>query len=194
MEDWSVERVADRMQIHEVLYRYCRAIDRLQLDWLTNEVFHADALIDKSGDPVPLAAWIAEVARRHPGVPQASHMVMNPIVEFTGPHAAFVESWCLASERHPAETGDVDDVFRLRYGDVFERRAGRWKILRRSFVMDQVIRIPREAMVDPLPGPRLQGRRDATDPLLRQRAIALGSAGEVAAIDAQASVRPPDGS
>jgi hypothetical protein len=174
MNDWSAERVADRLQIHEVLYRYCRAIDRLQLDLLTEEVFHADALIDKSGDPVPLATWMAEVASRHPGVPQASHMVMNPIVEFTGPHAAFVESWCLASERHPAETGCVDYVFRLRYGDVFERRAERWKIARRSFVIDQVIRVPFEGVLDPLAGARLQGRRDDTDPLLRQRAIALG--------------------
>jgi hypothetical protein len=174
MEDWSAERVADRLQIHEVLYRYCRAIDRLQLDLLTDEVFHPDALIDKSGEPVPLAAWMAEVAGRHPGVPQASHMVMNPIVEFTGLHSAFVESWCLASERHLAEMGCIDHVFRLRYGDVFERRAGRWKIMRRSFVMDQVISVPFEAMVDPPSGGRLQGRRDDTDPWLRQRAIALG--------------------
>jgi len=170
MDDWSPERVADRMQIHEVLYRYCRAIDRIAVAQLEAEVFHSDALIDKTGSPVPLADWMAEVARRHPTVPRASHMVTNPIVDFTGVDTAFVESWCLASERHPHEGGATDRVFRVRYGDKFERRDGRWKIASRTFVMDHVISMPLDPVLDPPAGQRLDGRRDADDPIMRLRA------------------------
>lgn len=169
MQDWTPERVADRMQIHDVLYRYCRAIDRIQVQSLETEVFHADALINKTGEPVPLAVWIAEVATRHPGVPRASHMVMNPIVEFTGPDSAFVESWCLASERHPEAGGIVDRVFRVRYGDRFERRGGLWRIARRTFVMDHVMSLPLDTALDPAAAVRVEGRRDAGDPLVQQR-------------------------
>ncbi len=170
MQDWSPERVADRMQIHEVLYRYCRAIDRIQVKSLEAEVFHPDAMIDKTGEAVPLAVWMAEVAARHPGVPRASHMVMNPIVEFLGPDSAFVESWCLASERHPETGGIVDRVFRVRYGDRFERRGGLWRIVRRTFVVDHVMSLPLDAALDPPAGARNDGRRDAGDPLLQMRA------------------------
>lgn len=166
--------MADRLQIHDVLYRYCRAIDRMQWGLLVDEVFHPDALIDKTGDPVPLAQWMAEVAQRHPGVPKASHMVMNPIVEFTGRDVAFVESGCLASERHLAgDGGDVDRFFRVRYGDVFERRQGRWRIARRSFVMDHLISVPFDPLLASPVGACQEGRRDADDPLLRLRATLL---------------------
>lgn len=172
MQDWTPERVADRLQITEVLYRYCRAIDRIQPRDLATKVFHADAVISK-GDPVPVAEFIAQVAERHPGVPKASHMVMNPIVEFTGPDSAFVESWCLALERHPPagdETRTIDRIFRVRYGDLFERRDGRWLIASRTFVMDHVLSVPFDPSLEPLASLRLEGQRNAGDPLMQLRA------------------------
>jgi len=172
MQDWTPERVADRMQITEVLHHYCRAIDRIQPGDLASKVFHPDAIVDK-GDPVPVAEFIAYVEQRHPGVPTASHMSMNAIVEFTGQDSAFVESWCLAVERQPP-AGDNDAgsdiVVRVRYGDHFERRGGRWLIARRTFVLDHMIRLPADPTLQPPGASIFQGKRDASDPLMRIRA------------------------
>ena len=174
--DWTPERVADRLQITEVLYLYCRAIDRIQPADLAAKVFHPDAVIDKTGNPVPVADFIANVAERHPGVPRASHMTVNPIVEFIGADSAFVESWCLALERHvpsAEETRTIDRVFRVRYGDVFERRGGRWLIASRTFGRDHVLSGPYDPALEPVGLALLDGVRGAEDPLVRMRARLL---------------------
>lgn len=40
--DYSPERIADRMQIQDCMYRWCRSVDRLDFD-LMKTVFHPDA-------------------------------------------------------------------------------------------------------------------------------------------------------
>jgi ketosteroid isomerase-like protein len=176
-DDWSAERVADRLQIGDVLYRYCGAIDRIQPDALMEKVFHADALIDKGGAPYPVAEFVANVAARHPGVPHASHMVTNILIDFVDDDTAFVESWCLALERHPpagSESRTVDRVYRVRYGDRFERRGdGRWRIARRTFVTDHILSSVADFALDPPAGGRIAGRRDADDAIVRLR-VSLG--------------------
>lgn len=175
--DWSAERLSDRLQIQEVLYRYCAAIDRIQSGALMDNVFHTDALIDKAGAPYPVAEFVAAVAARHPGVPVASHMVTNVLIDFIDRDSAFVESWCLALERHPpatAEGGTIDRVYRVRYGDRFERRgAGPWRIAARTFILDHVQSSVVDFALEPPTGGRIEGRRDADDAIVRMR-VSLG--------------------
>ncbi|EQA98447.1 hypothetical protein FHS51_002188 [Sphingobium wenxiniae] len=176
-DDWSAERIADRLQISDVLYRYCGAIDRIQPDALMDRVFHADALIDKTGTPYPVAEFVANVAARHPGVPNASHMVTNILIDFVDTDTAFVESWCIALERHPPAGADgrtVDRVYRVRYGDRFERRGDRrWRIATRTFVIDHVLSAAADPALDPPAAARIEGRRDADDAIVRMR-VSLG--------------------
>lgn len=171
MRDWSPERIVDRLQIDEQLYLYCRAIDRIDMALLAT-VFHPDAIIDKGDGAVPVADFIATVAARHPGVPRASHMVANRLIEFTAANEAFVESWCLAIEQH-AGTPAVDRIYRVRYGDSFARRDGRWRIARRSFVVDHVLNAPVDpALILDMSG-RYEGRRDLDDVIEQLRRSAL---------------------
>src|SRR3546814_5041871 len=107
MNSWSPERIADRLQIQEVLYRYCRAIDRIQTDILAS-VFHPDAIVDKGDDRGSVTDFIAAVAARHPGVPHASHMVTNMLIDFLGVDSAFVER----SEEH---TSELQSLMRISY-------------------------------------------------------------------------------
>ena len=173
--DWTPERIVDRLQITEVLHRYCRAIDRIQPQDLAKSVFHPDATIDKTGDPIPVADFIAYVGERHPGVPRSSHMTVTPIIEFTGPDSAFVESWCLALERHVPtadEPRTIDRVVRVRYGDRFERRAGLWRSAARTFVLDHMLSVPYDPALEPAGFALLQGLRSNDDPLMQLRAAA----------------------
>jgi hypothetical protein len=175
---WSPERIADRMEIQNVLHRYCRAVDRIQTDWLA-DVFHADALIDNGNYRGDVAGFVANVGQRHPGVPFASHMVMNALIDFVGPDRAYVESWCLALEQHPPagdELRTIDRTFRVRYGDIFERRAGEWRIASRTFVIDHIMSAPVDPAVAPSMTGRILGRRDRDDPIVKAR-LDLGLAG-----------------
>jgi hypothetical protein len=105
-------------------------------------------------------------------------MVMNILIDFLDGDRAFVESWCLALEQHPPANGgdgtsSIDRVYRVRYGDILQRRDGEWRIAERTFVMDHVL----SARVDPELAPstagRILGRRDREDPIVKAR-IALG--------------------
>lgn len=175
---WSPERIADRLEIESVLRRYCRAVDRIQTKDLA-AVFHPDAVIDNGHFRGDTEAFVANVAGRHPGVPFASHMVMNALIDFLGPDRAFVESWCLALEQHPPATEGgppIDRVHRVRYGDIFERRAGEWRIASRTVVFDHVMSVPAPPELAPPIAGRIMGRRDADDPLVKARR-ALGLTG-----------------
>ncbi|HUD93995.1 nuclear transport factor 2 family protein [Sphingobium sp.] len=173
---WSAERLSDRLQIQEVLHRYCAAIDRIQPDALMANVFHADATIDKSGAPVAVATFVA-VAARHSGVPSTSHMMSNFFIDFFDHDSAFMESWCLALERHPSsgpENRTVDRIYRVRYGDRFERRSdGRWRIGARTFVLDHVLSVATDFTLDQPDEGHFRGQRDAGDPIIRMR-VRLG--------------------
>ena len=164
-------RVEDRLRIAEVLRRYCRAIDRIDMPLLAT-VFAGDAIIDKGDGLVAVADFISEVGTRHPSVPRTSHMVMNELIDFTGPDSAFVESWCLAVEQRPVGDGtspDIDHVFRVRYGDEFQRLRGEWKIGRRMYVIDHVMSAPVAHDLLPDNGGRYEGVRGPEDPISRAR-------------------------
>lgn len=171
----SLQRLLDRAEIEDVLHRYCRGVDRIQLDVLAS-VFHPDAVIDYGAIQRTAQEFVAYVGEKHPKVPFASHMVMNKLIDFLSPQKAFVESWCLALERHPPNKDgafDIDRVFRVRYGDIFEKRGGAWRIAKRMTVIDHVLSAPVDPALQLPPSGRFEGRRDADDPVMKMRA-ALG--------------------
>jgi hypothetical protein len=125
----------DKQQITEVLYRYCRGIDRNDIE-LALDVFHPDAIDNHTGTDIP----IAEVARRlrNParGVLKAvTHTLSNILIELDG-DAAHSEAYFLASHRLVHQGEDLDWIVAGRYLDRFERRGEVWKISHRRAVFD----------------------------------------------------------
>ena len=169
-------RVEDRLKITEVLYAYCRGVDRIDLDVL-RDVFEPDAKIAKGNGEVALPDWLIYIAEKHPAIPRTSHMVTNYLIDFTGADSAFVESWCLAVEQHPASGPngeDVDHVVRVRYADSFKLRDGTWRIATRAYIMDHVMSaIVRDDLIPDF-GLRYQGIRGPADLASTQRRKALG--------------------
>ncbi len=148
---YSTERLADRAQIQDIMYRWCRAIDRLDLEAIRG-VFHPDA-IDMHGmynGPVDgLLKWIEE---RHRTIPFSMHSISNMLIEFAGPDTALVETYLFCAQRYSAEgqrslaqlaggaTGQSGSQMDLlvygRYVDRFERRNGEWRIAHRTVAYD----------------------------------------------------------
>jgi hypothetical protein len=184
VDDYSPARIADRMAIQDALYRWCRAIDRLDYDGMRAS-FHPDATDSHGaycGGIDGLIAWIRE---RHESIPFSMHAISNILIEFAGPDLALVETYIRTIQRYPAQatasltqlsggqvgTGafGVDLFTGSRYLDRFERRKGEWRIAQRTLIQDwkQLVDVPQNAP-KALPG-WVVGRRDRDDPVYQAR-------------------------
>jgi hypothetical protein len=162
-------RLADRFAIQDALARYARGIDRR--DWATlRSAYHPDAEIDQADYKGGIDGLIDFIAPRHKLVEQSMHMLTNTLVEFDGDGSALVETCYLAFLRgrrpEDPEGGLVETRALGRYLDRFERRAGEWRIARRTVVFDQVLAQPAPEIAPFGPGWAVS-RRDGDDPLWR---------------------------
>ena len=146
---YSMERIADRISIQDVVYRWCRAVDRLDLE-AVRPLFHPDA-IDRhgayEGGIDGLIAWLRD---RHACISFSMHQVGNILIEFAGPDLALCESYLTHIQRYSPDAGSrltsvtggravsegraADLLGASRYIDRFERRDGVWRIAHRSVV------------------------------------------------------------
>ncbi len=132
----TLDEIAVRLEIADVLYRYCRGVDRGDIA-LLKSVYHPDAHDNHGsfkGNGYDFADYLVPSMDRPPHVGQ--HHITNMLIERHGEQAD-VESYFIAY--HPDIDADNRPVIvRVggRYLDRFERRHGAWKIARRDVVID----------------------------------------------------------
>ena len=129
------EELAAHTEIQQVLFRYCRGVDRGDKTMLAS-VYHPDA-IDRHG------AW--EGPGRAFGdylVPamdaanlSSQHHITNSLIDLDGARAR-VESYFIALHPLRDEAGARHAFVCGRYLDRFELRDGAWKIAERQVVID----------------------------------------------------------
>jgi hypothetical protein len=184
----EVGMLLDRQAIERVLGLYCRAIDRLDLE-LLRSVYHPDGTDDHgsySGNAQEFAKRIisslAEV------VIDGMHTVTHSVIEVRGRFATaesyylayqlcpggreklaafFGEPYARAAEGQGGLTGNHDYFCGGRYIDLFEKRAGEWKILRRRITNEWNVVRPSSRITDQgyIAAYNLPGRRDRQDPV-----------------------------
>lgn len=153
----EVEELIARQKCYDVLTRYCRALDRCDLD-LMKTVYWADSSESRGifeGDALEFAAFIIDEIQTLFEATQ--HAICNVHMEFDGDNA-HVESYLLAYHRVKGTKTQVrklfgakymaqfdwtktrgtshDFFFGGRYIDRLERREGEWRIAERTAVMD----------------------------------------------------------
>ena len=165
MRDPELQTLIDRQAIRDVVLRYCRGIDRLDLE-LVRSCYHVDATDEHStftGTRDEYVEWVANVLARYAGT---MHVIANQLIELDG-DAARSETYGVAYH-----WGDPPDDRRrnfttgFRYVDRFERRGGEWRIAARVAVREWTHAVPADQQWVVLPerdGRR--GRRDHTDAL-----------------------------
>lgn len=188
----TIRELADRQQIEQVLKLYCRAIDRLDLE-LLKSVYHPDATDAHgsfSGNAHEFADYI--ITSMKDIILDGMHTVTHCTIDLRGDFAT-AESYYWAYQRCPGgkervtgffgetyarkrrEDGTLDGTHDFfcggRYIDLFERRAGEWKILRREItnewnVVEPSKRITEEGHIAAFD---LPGRRDRRDPVYLNR-------------------------
>lgn len=139
----KLREVADRQEIHQVLMRYSRGVDR-QDEALLRSVFHPGAINDDgtSAPATKLARRVAELER----LPRM-HFIGNILIELEG-DMAYAETYFIA---YGPAVEDGKTYTRTRAGrwlDRFDRKDGEWKISHRVVIdewarLDEVGKIPR---------------------------------------------------
>lgn len=166
--DDVVRRLADKDEIRDVLMRYSRAVDRLDVALLTS-CYHADSWDDHGhfkGTGHEFASFIVESLRGR--THHTTHSVANVLIELDAVDrdTARAESYAVAYLRRRDDAGDEWlDLFAGRYVDRFARRDGVWRIASRVVVHDwsTSTRLD-EASSFPLPMDGFtQGVRDRSD-------------------------------
>lgn len=160
----NLREILDRERIRELIYTYCRAADRGDLDLLRSIAWpeaqfeygifsgKRDAFIDFVG------SFVSTIGATH-------HNVTNILIQTAG-DCAQSESYCIAVHGDVTHNDQVVDlVVYVRYLDRFECRDGEWRLSSRLLVYDWNQNLPRTAHWEgELHGSYLpRGRRDGDD-------------------------------
>lgn len=133
----SVDELLAREEIHDVLKRYVRAVDRADAELMVS-CYHDDGFDDHGmfrGSARDFAEFVCgERSKRYEAT---HHFIGSPNIRIDG-KSAFVDTYCIAHQiSAPDEAGHrFDYMVGLRYVDRFERRDGRWLIALRTAVFD----------------------------------------------------------
>jgi hypothetical protein len=154
--DDELREVIDRWKISDVLTRYCRALDRCDLD-LMKQVYWPDA-IDDHGIFCGNAHEFAEMIIREIAIwfEMSMHAITNVHIELDG-DIAYTEAYLISYCKVRNDPGKIEGVFGPtylqqlggvegakghdflyggRYVDRLQRRDGIWRIAKRKVLMD----------------------------------------------------------
>jgi SnoaL-like domain len=161
--DPEVQALLDQQAIRDVVLRYCRGIDRLDLE-LVRSCYHADATDDHgtfTGTRDEYVAWVGEVLTRFSGT---MHLVANQLVELDGDRARSETYGVAYHHGDPPTDGRRNFATGFRYVDRFEHRDGVWRIAARVAVREWTHTVPAEQQwIIPPERDGRRGRRDRGD-------------------------------
>lgn len=154
-----VREVADRQQISDLIYRYCRAVDRLDIA-LGHSVWHADGEADYGASVYQGngRGVIDHICAQHRHTLYHSHQISNIIIELDGDRAGS-ESYVTANLRVQRGEQLMQMTVWSRYVDRWSRREGRWGLEHRLAIRD----FDEVRAVTPM-YEHAVGRRDRDDP------------------------------
>ena len=159
MDSAVLQQIADRQAITDLIYRYCRSVDRLDIP-LGHSIWHEDGYADY-GEGVYRGdgrGVIDHICAQHRQTLNHSHQVTNIIIELDGDRAAS-ESCVTATLRIRRGEQLMQIGVWGRYIDQWSRRNGRWGLGKRISIRDFDEMREVKAMYD-----HDIGRRDHSDP------------------------------
>lgn len=188
--DADIQELIARQKIYDVLTRYCRALDRCDIE-LMKSVYHEDGFDDHGvfeGNAQEFSEFIIREIQEWFEV--TTHAICNVHMEING-DVACTESYLLAYHIvrpdkmdeifgstyirqfnvDPSERGRHLYIFGGRYVDRLERRDGEWRIARRQVVMDWNENVPSTMILNEGINQSLQlrGSRSLQDPVFLNR-------------------------
>jgi hypothetical protein len=153
-----LQAMNDRQQITDLIYRYCRAVDRLDVE-LGYSVWHEDGLADYEAFYSGTGRGAIDlICAQHRRLLVHSHQISNVIIELDGARAGS-ESYVTATLRMQDGERVKQMMVWSRYIDRWSRRNGCWGIDKRVAVrdFDEVREVVAMSQA-------MGGKRDSSDP------------------------------
>jgi hypothetical protein len=153
----------DKQAIHEVILRYCRAIDRLD-EAGVRACFHPGATDTHGsfhGTVDEFVAWAFGLLRRYDAT---MHLVANHLTTVRGA-AAVAETYGIAHHRSADPDPKRNLTIGFRYLDRLDRRDGGPWLISRRIATTEWVRAPGIGTDWPIPADSAVGARDRTDPV-----------------------------
>lgn len=155
----TLQALIDRQAITDLIYRYCRSVDRLDIP-LGHSIWHEDGVADYGAAVYqgPGKGVIDHICAQHRKTLAHSHQVSNILICLDGDRAGS-ESYVTASLRVMSGKQLLQISVWGRYIDRWSRRDGRWGLDKRVSLRDfdeirDVVEMSRHDT----------GKRDRTDP------------------------------
>lgn len=161
----KIDSYIERQQIHDLLFSYCRGIDRMDVE-LVRSCYHQDAIDEHGsfkGNVDEFIDWCWRLLSRYS---MTMHYISNILVEIDG-HRALSESYGTAVHRGDKQYPERNLVVGFRFVDVMEKRSGQWRIMRRVATTEWVSRHSEENHW-PIPDSMRQGQRNRDDIIYQQ--------------------------
>ena len=153
-----LQDLCDKQELLELVTRYCRAVDRCDLDLLLS-CYHEDAIDDHGtfrGQPVEV---FPPIIARFKNLPAMQHILSNASFELDG-DVAYGEVY-MSVRMGGSESLQQPESFG-RNLDRYERRNGEWRIVERVVIIER-----HNFGSDTDPKTVLAGTKDRTDPSYR---------------------------
>lgn len=133
----TIDTLLARQDIHDVMMRYARGIDRGDAELLLSCYWDDAIEVHGSAYHGPAIPYLKGAAQRvTENGTTMQHFVANVHVEFDGADTAWVESYILTFARFAKDGRDWDTLTGARSYDKFVRRNGEWRILHRRAAFD----------------------------------------------------------
>ena len=128
--------MTDREAIADQIYRYCRAMDRMDAE-LGYSIWHEDGTADYGVQVFQGSGrdFIDHVNKQHAHLLHHSHQMSNVVIELDGNRAGS-ESYVTATLRLNRGEGLKQMTVWSRYIDTWSKRAGRWALDHRIAIRD----------------------------------------------------------
>lgn len=159
----NMQEAADRMEIVDLVARYCRGIDRRDFE-LVRSLYWDDATDDHGayycGPPDGYVDWLPGAME---GLDCTIHAIHNSLIVIDGDYA---EGEHQVNAFHRTKAPDRQELIILgRYLDKYEKRGGIWKFSHRQILFDHGYTRPvdEEGLAAANPDP-LWGTADKNDP------------------------------
>jgi SnoaL-like domain len=125
----------DRRQISKAVLRYCRGIDRLDMD-LVRSAYHPGGIDHHTGFSGPIEDFIAWVTQGLANFDGTMHLIGNQFIEGEGSVAVSETYGTAVHWGSPGDDPRRNFTSGFRYVDHFEKRGGDWRIVERWAVRE----------------------------------------------------------
>lgn len=148
----STAELADRLAIRDLIARYCRAIDRRELDTL-REIYIPGGIDHHTGFTGPVEEYIEWLRGLLPRLDGTLHVLGNHLAEIRGDEA-IAETYATAYHwGTPVDDPAKNFTTIVRYVDDLVRFEGGWRIRERWAVREQAYSDAGRLMLRTQPGP-----------------------------------------